>query len=173
MTLRPASVVATETCLRLFAEWLVDHDPEIRSLRQLTRPHVQDYKQHLVTRDHGHGTPLKKITINPRLSVLRVTIERLIELSRRRHGTARVSTRVVIVTNCAGLSHDPCAERVGCTNLPRAPIARISIARVSSRRGSTRFRTVNACEAARMRGGRLACEPCETRSPLNMLGMHT
>lgn len=23
-----------------------------------------------------------------------------------------------------------------------------------------------------MRGGRLACEPCETRSPLNMLGMH-
>jgi integrase len=79
VTLRPASVVAAETCLRLFAEWLVDHDPEVRSLRQLTRAHVQDYKRHLATRDNGHGMPLKKTTISLRLSVLRVTIERLIE----------------------------------------------------------------------------------------------
>ena len=79
VTLRPASVVAAETCLRLFAEWLVDNDPSVRSLRQLTRSHVQDYKRHLATRDNGHGTPLKKTTINLWLSVLRVTIERLIE----------------------------------------------------------------------------------------------
>ena len=79
VTLRPASVVAAETCLRLFAEWLIGHDPEVRSLRQFNRAHLQDYKRHLATRDNRRGDTLKKTTISLRLSVLRVSIERLIE----------------------------------------------------------------------------------------------
>ena len=65
--------------LRLFADWLIDHDPTVRSLRQVHRRHVEAYKLWLATRENPRGLPLKKSTINLRLSGLRIIIERLIE----------------------------------------------------------------------------------------------
>ena len=52
------------------------------------------------------------------------------EPPRSQHGSSLSQT-------AQGSAMAPSAAGVGCTNLPRAPIARISMARVSSRRGST------------------------------------
>ena len=79
VSLRPASVEHADRCLRLFADWLIDHDPTVRSLRQLHRTHIEAYKRWLATRENPRGLPLKKSTINLRLGGLRIIIERLIE----------------------------------------------------------------------------------------------
>jgi site-specific recombinase XerD len=65
--------------LRLFASWIIDHDPTVVSLRQVNRQHIEHYKLWLATRENQHGQPLKRSTINLRLSTLRVVLERLIE----------------------------------------------------------------------------------------------
>jgi integrase len=79
VSLRPASVQHADCCLRLFADWLIDHDPAVRSLRQVNRRHIEAYKLWLASREGPSGQPLKKTTINLRLGGLRVVIERLIE----------------------------------------------------------------------------------------------
>ena len=79
VSLRPASVEHADQCLRLFADWLIDYDPTVRSLRQLHRRHIEAYKLWLATRENQRGQPLKKSTINLKLGGLRVIIERLIE----------------------------------------------------------------------------------------------
>ena len=63
----------------MFASWIIDHDPTVVSLRQVNRRHIEHYKLWLATRENQHGQPLKRSTINLRLSTLRVVIERLIE----------------------------------------------------------------------------------------------
>jgi integrase len=79
VSLRPASVTAADIALRLFATWLIDADPTVRSLRQVSRQHVEGYKLWLSTRENHANQPLKKTTIKLRLGVLRVIFERLIE----------------------------------------------------------------------------------------------
>ncbi len=76
---RPATTEAVDRCLRLFADWLIANDPNIIAFRQLNRQHIEAFKLWLGTRENQKGQPLKKSTINHRLSMLRVIIERLIE----------------------------------------------------------------------------------------------
>jgi site-specific recombinase XerD len=76
---RPATTSAADRALRLFADWLIDHDPAIVALRQLNRRHIEHYKLWLATRENQRGQPLKKTTIGQRLGMLRVILERLIE----------------------------------------------------------------------------------------------
>jgi hypothetical protein len=79
VSVRPGTVVSADTALRIFASWLIDHDPTARSLRQVNRRHIEAYKLWLASRENPRGQPLKKTTISLRLGMLRVIIERLIE----------------------------------------------------------------------------------------------
>ena len=72
---RPNTVEAADRALRIFADWLIDHDPDVVALRQLNRRHIERYKLFMNTRENHRGQPLKKSTINLRLGTLRVIIE--------------------------------------------------------------------------------------------------
>ncbi len=51
---RPGTIQSTDTALRLFAGFVLDHDPRLRSVRQLQRRHIEAYKRTLATpRQHG------------------------------------------------------------------------------------------------------------------------
>jgi integrase len=76
---RPGTVRSADTALRMFGTWLIDHDHAVVALRQVNRRHIERYKVWLANHDNGNGQPLKKSTINLRLGMLRVIIERLIE----------------------------------------------------------------------------------------------
>ncbi|MFZ0158547.1 MAG: hypothetical protein WAL50_05905, partial [Kineosporiaceae bacterium] len=42
-TRRPKTVVERAACFVLFAQWLAGHDPQVTSLRALTRAHMEDF----------------------------------------------------------------------------------------------------------------------------------
>ena len=50
---RPATVHTVDRCLRLFADWLIDHDPNVLAFRQINRRHIEHYKLLLATRERG------------------------------------------------------------------------------------------------------------------------
>ena len=79
VTARPGTITSVDVALRLFASWIIDHDPSVVALRQVNRQHIEHYKLWLATCENQHGQPLKRSTINLRLSTLRVVLERLIE----------------------------------------------------------------------------------------------
>jgi integrase len=79
VTSRPATAKACDSNLRYFADWLIGHDPTIEALIQLKRTHIEAYKRYLGQRQTVMGTPMKASTINMRLGIIRVAIERLIE----------------------------------------------------------------------------------------------
>ena len=41
---RPGTIQSTDTALRLFAGFVVDHDGRVRSARQVQRRHIEAYK---------------------------------------------------------------------------------------------------------------------------------
>ena len=41
---RPGTIQSTDTALRLFAGFVIDHDPKVRSARQVQRRHIEAYK---------------------------------------------------------------------------------------------------------------------------------
>jgi hypothetical protein len=79
VTSRPATAKACDSNLRYFADWLIGHDPTIKGLAELKRTHIEAYKRYLGQRQTVMGTPMKASTINMRLGIIRVAIERLIE----------------------------------------------------------------------------------------------
>src|SRR6476660_274589 len=76
---RPATIQSTDTALRLFAGFVIDHDPKLRSARQLQRAHIEAYKTMLTTPREPDGRSLKNNTVRMRLGMLRVFFERIIE----------------------------------------------------------------------------------------------
>ena len=76
---RPATIQSTDTALRLFASFVLDHDPKLRSARQLQRRHIEAYKTTLTTPREPGGRSLKNNTVRMRLGMLRVFFERIIE----------------------------------------------------------------------------------------------
>jgi hypothetical protein len=60
VSVRPGTVRSADTALRIFASWLIDHDPTVRSLRQVNRGHIEAYKLWLATRENQRGQPLKR-----------------------------------------------------------------------------------------------------------------
>jgi len=58
--------------LRIFSDWLFEHDPNVIAFRQINRRHIEAFKSWLATRENQRGHPLKKFTVYYRLSMLRV-----------------------------------------------------------------------------------------------------
>ena len=79
VSMRPATVANADVALRLFAGWLIDHDPSTTSLGSVNRGHVEAYKLWLADCEIVDGKKRRKTTISLRLGTLRVIIERLIE----------------------------------------------------------------------------------------------
>ncbi len=76
---RPGTIQSTDTALRLFAGFVLDHDPGLRSVRQVRRPHIEAYKRTLVEPRQPEGRRLKNTTVRMRLGMLRLFFERIIE----------------------------------------------------------------------------------------------
>jgi integrase len=77
---RPATVVAAESTLRLFAGHLTAIDPHCQSVARIERRHVEDYKLALAARPgRSNGSTLSARTIGHQLGMLRTFFERLIE----------------------------------------------------------------------------------------------
>jgi len=77
--LRPRSVTNTDMSLRSFAGFLVEAVPDVRSVADVTRRHVEDYKPWLAARP-GQNKPLvTNATIAHRLGTLRMFFVRIDE----------------------------------------------------------------------------------------------
>ncbi len=77
VTLRPSSVPHVERTLREFAVWITDQAPEVTSVRDLRRAHIERYKRHVAQKPNARGGRLSKRTLAGELSTLRICLERL------------------------------------------------------------------------------------------------
>ena len=78
--LRPKSVDTIEKSLRLFANYLIDHHPEVTAVAHIGRDHVQAYISWLAARPGLHGRTLANQTQRSRIGALAVFFARLEEL---------------------------------------------------------------------------------------------
>jgi len=76
---RPATIQSTDTALRLFAGFVLDHDGRVRRARHVHRRRIEAYKTTLVAPRPPDGRPLKPMTVRMRLGMLRLFFERIIE----------------------------------------------------------------------------------------------
>ena len=77
--LRPGSVNNTDIALRAFAGFLVQAAPEVGSLTQVTRAHIEDYKPWLAARPGQNKARVTNATIVHRLGTLRMFFIRIDE----------------------------------------------------------------------------------------------
>jgi site-specific recombinase XerD len=72
------SVLAADLALRQFARWLLEHT-DVRTIANIGRGHVEDYKLWLADQPGLHGDGLSTTTQRQRLHMLRMFFERVIE----------------------------------------------------------------------------------------------
>jgi site-specific recombinase XerD len=77
--LRPGSVSNTDIALRAFAGFLVETAPEVLSVAQVTRRHIEDYKPWLAARPGQNKARVTTATIAHRLGTLRMFFVRIDE----------------------------------------------------------------------------------------------
>jgi site-specific recombinase XerD len=77
--LRPGSVGGADLALRAFAGFLAETVPEVASIAQVTRRHIEDYKPWLARRPGQNKPRLTTATIAHRLGTLRMFFVRLDE----------------------------------------------------------------------------------------------
>jgi site-specific recombinase XerD len=77
--LRPGSVTGTDLALRSFAAFLVDTAPEVTSIRQVTRRHIEDFKPWLAKRPGQNKARVTTATLAHRLGTLRMFFVRIEE----------------------------------------------------------------------------------------------
>jgi site-specific recombinase XerD len=77
--LRPRSVVNTDMALRSFAGFLVECAPDVRSVADVTRRHVEDFKPWLAARPGQHTLRVTAATLAHRLGTLRMFFVRIDE----------------------------------------------------------------------------------------------
>jgi site-specific recombinase XerD len=81
VSLRPSTVVGIEAVLREFACFLSRQAPEVTSVADIRRAHIEAYKSHLSNRmtvgSSRHGGKLSKVSIAGHVSALRTCFERL------------------------------------------------------------------------------------------------
>ncbi len=81
VSLRPSTVVGIEAVLREFACFLSRHAPQVGSVADIRRSHIEAYKAHLSNRatvgSSRHGGRLSKVSIAGHVSALRTCFERL------------------------------------------------------------------------------------------------
>jgi integrase len=80
VSLRPGSAAVIDTTLRHLAAYLLDYHPDVTSVAQISRTHIEGFKAWLVARPgyRGRRQPVKS-TIGMRMSNLRSFFERIIE----------------------------------------------------------------------------------------------
>ena len=80
VSLQPASIKAADMALRQFCLFLAEQDPPVRSISEVSRDVVEDYKIHLAAYvSRTTGKPLAANTIRQRLRLLKVFFDRIIE----------------------------------------------------------------------------------------------
>jgi len=77
--LRPGSVTAIDGALRCFAAFLTEQHPDLQSLRQVRRGHIEGFKPWLAARDGQNKPRLTPATITHRLGTLRMFFLRIEE----------------------------------------------------------------------------------------------
>lgn len=79
LSLRPSSVSLFDTTLRQFGASLVAAEPPVTRVADITRGHVEAYKQQLADRPGYRGKPLSKTTLGMRMGHLHTFFTRIIE----------------------------------------------------------------------------------------------
>jgi integrase len=79
LSLRPSSVTLFDTTLRQFAASLTAADPPVTRVQDISREHIEAYKQQLAERPGYHGKPLSKTTLGMRMGHLRTFFTRITE----------------------------------------------------------------------------------------------
>ena len=80
LSLQPSTISAIDGILRRFAGYLTSHHPEIKTLADVERIHIEAFKKYLPTRPGKNGRPpLARSTIGMTLGILRTFFERVSE----------------------------------------------------------------------------------------------
>ncbi len=79
ISLRPSTVRIAEQTLRELATYLAREAPEVTSVADIRRPHIEAYKTWLSTRPRAGGGTLHRHTIRSHLTTLRCFFERIAE----------------------------------------------------------------------------------------------
>jgi integrase len=79
VSFRPATVTATDTDLRVFAGFLIDHDPALSCVADIDRSHVEAFKIWQHTQPGIKGKPFKASSFRRRIGSLRMFFIRIVE----------------------------------------------------------------------------------------------
>jgi integrase len=79
VSLRPSTVTATATDLRIFAGFLIDHDPALSCVADIDRSHVEAFKVWQHAQPGMTGKPFKESSFRRRIGSLRMFFIRIVE----------------------------------------------------------------------------------------------
>jgi integrase len=79
VSFRPATVTATATDLRIFAGFLIDHDPALSCVGDIDRSHVEAFKVWQHAQPGIKGKPFKESSFRRRIGSLRMFFIRIVE----------------------------------------------------------------------------------------------
>ena len=79
VSLRPATVNAVEIDLRIFAGFLIDHDPALSCAADIDRSHIEAFKVWQRAQPGITGAPIKTATFRRRIGMLRMFFVRITE----------------------------------------------------------------------------------------------
>ena len=79
VSMRPGTVRSTETDLRIFAGFLIEHDPALSCVADIERSHVEAFKLWQRAQPGQTGKPFKESSFRRRMSLLKMFFIRIIE----------------------------------------------------------------------------------------------
>jgi site-specific recombinase XerD len=79
VSLRPNTVHAVEIDLRVFARFLIDHDPALTAVADISRPHIEAFKVWQHAQPGTGGGSIKPSTFRRRIGMLRMFFVRIVE----------------------------------------------------------------------------------------------
>jgi integrase len=79
VSLRPSTIRATDTDLRVFAGFLIDHDPALSCVADIDRSHVEAFKVWQHAQPGQAGKPFKATSFRRRIGSLRMFFIRIVE----------------------------------------------------------------------------------------------
>jgi integrase len=79
VSFRPSTIRATDTDLRIFAGFLIDHDPALSCVADIDRSHVEAFKVWQHTQPGQTGKPFKATSFRRRIGILRMFFIRIVE----------------------------------------------------------------------------------------------
>ena len=79
VSMRPATVRATEADLRILAGFLIEHDPALSCVADIDRSHIEAFKLWQRAQPGRPGQPFKESSFRRRMSMLRMFFIRIVE----------------------------------------------------------------------------------------------